>query len=484
MRVLVIEDDRELAEAIGVGLPREQMAVDIAADGDCGLERALAYSYDVIVLDRDLPRMHGDEVCAHLVREECRSRVLMLTAAATIEDTVDGLGLGADDYMPKPFAFAELVARIRALFRRAQPALAPVLERGDLLLDPARRSATRRGQPLDLGPKEFGVLELLLAAQSRVVSAEELLERVWDEMADPFTSSVKVTVSRLRRKLKELGDTFDGLLGRLEAAFGAQRQFVANASHELRTPLARQRTVAEVALADPQPTVASLQGACQRMLAAGQQQERLIEALLTLARSERGLDRQERLDLAEVVRAAVAARHGEASSRGVELKTDLAAAAALGDSRLAERLIANLVDNAVRHNVPDGTAWVSTRTDAGHAVVSVNNTGPQVPPDQVDRLFQPFQRLRAERAAAPRDGAGLGLGLPIVAAIATAHGAWVRAWPQPSGGLSIAVRFPPVPGHSAAGQAQWAVPDRPLNGWPHLGEPEAVDAHQHLVRAP
>ena len=201
MRVLVIEDDRELAEAIGVGLRREQMAVDIAADGDCGLERALTYGYDVIVLDRDLPRMHGDEVCARLVREGCRGRVLMLTAAATIEDTVDGLGLGADDYMPKPFAFAELVARIRALFRRAQPALAPVLERGDLLLDPARRSATRGGQPLDLGPKEFGVLELLLAAQSRVVSAEELLERVWDEMADPFTSSVKVTVSRLRRKL-------------------------------------------------------------------------------------------------------------------------------------------------------------------------------------------------------------------------------------------------------------------------------------------
>jgi DNA-binding response OmpR family regulator len=203
MRVLVIEDDRELAEAIGVGLRREQMAVDIATDGDQGLERALAYGYDVVVLDRDLPVMHGDDVCAHLVREGCRSRVLMLTAAATIEDTVDGLGLGADDYMPKPFAFAELVARIRALFRRAQPALAPVLERGDLLLDPARRSASRRGRPLDLGPKEFGVLELLLAAQGRVVSAEELLERVWDEMADPFTSSVKVTVSRLRRKLGE-----------------------------------------------------------------------------------------------------------------------------------------------------------------------------------------------------------------------------------------------------------------------------------------
>jgi DNA-binding response OmpR family regulator len=203
VRVLVIEDDRELAEAIGVGLRREPMAVDLAFDGDAGLERALVYDYDVILLDRDLPRMHGDDVCAHLIKQGCRSRVLMLTAAATIEDRVDGLGLGADDYLPKPFAFAELVARIRALFRRAQPAVPPVLEHGDLRLDPAQRSASRGGRPLDLGPKEFGALELLLAAQGRVVSAEELLERVWDEMADPFTSSVKVTISRLRRKLAD-----------------------------------------------------------------------------------------------------------------------------------------------------------------------------------------------------------------------------------------------------------------------------------------
>src|SRR5216683_5132129 len=177
------------------------MAVDLAPDGDAGLERALVYSYDVIVLDRDLPRMHGDEVCAHLVRQGCRSRVLMLTAAATIENRVDGLGLGADDYLPKPFAFAELVARIRALLRRAQPGLPPVLVHGDLALDPSRRHASRGDQQLDLGPKEFGVLEVLLSAQGRVVSAEEILERVWDEMADPFTTAVKVTMSRLRRKL-------------------------------------------------------------------------------------------------------------------------------------------------------------------------------------------------------------------------------------------------------------------------------------------
>ncbi len=201
MRVLLIEDDEELATTIGVGLRREHMAVDLALDGPAGLERALDTSYDVIVLDRDLPGLHGDDVCSELVAARCRSRVLMLTAAATIEDRVDGLGLGADDYLPKPFAFAELVARIRALQRRAQPALPPVLRRGSLTLDSAHRRACRGGQELDLGPKEFGVLELLLAAEGRVVPAEELLERVWDEMADPFTTAVKVTISRLRRKL-------------------------------------------------------------------------------------------------------------------------------------------------------------------------------------------------------------------------------------------------------------------------------------------
>ena len=201
MRVLVIEDDAELAEAIAAGLRQERMAVDVAFDGTAGLERALVNSYDVIVLDRDLPGRPGDEVCAELIETGGRSRVLMLTAAATVEDRVDGLALGADDYLPKPFAFAELVARLRALLRRAQPSLTPVLAAGELRLDPARRMASRGGQLLDLGPKEFGVLELLLAAQGRVVSAEELLERVWDEMADPFSSAVKVTVSRLRRKL-------------------------------------------------------------------------------------------------------------------------------------------------------------------------------------------------------------------------------------------------------------------------------------------
>jgi DNA-binding response OmpR family regulator len=203
VRVLVVEDDEEMAELVAVGLRHARMAADVALDGPAGLERALASDYDVIVLDRDLPGMHGDEVCGRLVAAGCRSRVLMLTAAAAAEDLVDGLGLGADDYLAKPFDFPVLVARIGALFRRAQPAISPVLRRGDLAVDTARRSAWRAGRPLDLAPKEFGVLELLLAAGGRAVPAEELLERVWDENADPFTAAVKITVSRLRAKLGE-----------------------------------------------------------------------------------------------------------------------------------------------------------------------------------------------------------------------------------------------------------------------------------------
>ncbi len=201
VRVLVIEDDEEMAEAIAFGLRQTGTAVDVAFDGPAGLQRSLVNDYDVIVLDRDLPGLHGDRVCAKLVASECRSRVLMLTAAAGIEDLVDGLGLGADDYLPKPFDFAVLVARIGALTRRAQPAIPPVLRHADLVLDTAQRRAFRADRQLELAPKEFGVLELLLASGGRSVSAEELLARVWDEAADPFSNAVKITVSRLRAKL-------------------------------------------------------------------------------------------------------------------------------------------------------------------------------------------------------------------------------------------------------------------------------------------
>src|SRR5262249_6943508 len=201
MRVLVVDDHKELAATIAVGLRREGMAVDIAGDGRAALRRASDDAYDVIVLDRDLPELHGDDVCRALVAQGARARVLMLTAAGTIEDRVDGLGLGADDYLPKPFAFAELVARIRTLARRSQPALRPVLCRCDIRPDTGQRLATRGGRRLELSPKELAVLELLLAAEGAPLTADELLARAWDEYVDSFSDVVKVTISRLRRKL-------------------------------------------------------------------------------------------------------------------------------------------------------------------------------------------------------------------------------------------------------------------------------------------
>ena len=201
MRVLVVEDHRRLAEAVAGGLRDEGMAVDVCYDGQDALDHVALARYDVIVLDRDLPGVHGDRICADLADRRCPSRVLMLTAATTIADRVEGLGLGADDYLPKPFDFAELVARIRALARRAVTPLPPVLAHGDLSADPARRVATRAGRRLALTPKEFAVLECLLAAGGTLVTAEELLERVWDENADLFTTTVKTTIGRLRAKL-------------------------------------------------------------------------------------------------------------------------------------------------------------------------------------------------------------------------------------------------------------------------------------------
>jgi DNA-binding response OmpR family regulator len=201
MRVLVAEDVEDLAMAVAAGLRREGMAVDVVLDGTTALEHLAVTRYDVVVLDRDLPGTHGDEVCRRLAAQQSASRVLMLTAASTVRERVDGLGLGADDYLPKPFDFAELLARIRALGRRPASTLPLILEHGDLTLDPSRRVALRGGRRLELSPKEFGLLEFLLTAAGRVVSAEELLERVWDEAADPFTTAVKQTMRRLRVKL-------------------------------------------------------------------------------------------------------------------------------------------------------------------------------------------------------------------------------------------------------------------------------------------
>jgi DNA-binding response OmpR family regulator len=201
MRVLVVEDEVVLAEAVARGLRHQGVAVDVAFDGADALDKAAVNRYDVIVLDRDLPGVHGDQVCRKLAAEGGPGRILMLTAAGGVDDRVEGLDLGADDYLGKPFAFTELVARIRALGRRSGAPTPPVLTRGDLVVDPARHEAQRGGHFLQLTRKELGVLEVLLAADGRVVSSEELLERVWDEHADPFTNTVRVTIGNLRRKL-------------------------------------------------------------------------------------------------------------------------------------------------------------------------------------------------------------------------------------------------------------------------------------------
>jgi len=201
VRVLVAEDEDLLADSIARGLRWEGMAVDIAVDGADALEKASVSRYDVVILDRDLPRIHGDEVCRQLIHDGRGERILMLTAARSVTDRIDGLSMGADDYLPKPFAFGELVARVRALARRRDPAMPPLLAARDVVVDTARRLAFRNGTRLPLARKELAVLEVLLAADGAVVSAEELLERVWDDNTDPFTNIVRMTVMKLRRKL-------------------------------------------------------------------------------------------------------------------------------------------------------------------------------------------------------------------------------------------------------------------------------------------
>jgi signal transduction histidine kinase len=240
-------------------------------------------------------------------------------------------------------------------------------------------------------------------------------------------------------ELRELGETFDQLLARLEAAFNAQRQFIANAAHELRTPLARQRVISQVALADPGASNESLRAAHERALASGAQQQQLIDALLTLARGQAGLDTREPFDLADLTSKVIAARQAEADDRNLTLHAKLAPAPATGSPQLTERLAANLVDNALRHNLPGGQVEITTTTANSRAVLTVANTGPRIPAAAIGRLFQPFQRLAAGRTSR---GDGLGLGLSIVQAIADAHGATVAASPQPEGGLLVEVTFP------------------------------------------
>jgi|ERR1022692_2769884 signal transduction histidine kinase len=266
----------------------------------------------------------------------------------------------------------------------------------------------------------------VITASARAISASNLHERLsLDGPYDEFT---------------ELGDTLDDLFGRLEASLQSQRHFVANASHELRTPLTAERTLLQVALADPDATADSLRSTCEELLTLGEQQERLIEALLTLARSQRGVDQWEPFDLAEITEKVVSARRHQAERRGIQIEATLAAAPAAGDTSLAMSLVANLVDNALRHNVPGGRAEIRVAMREGRATIGVANTGPVIPPGEVDRLFEPFQQFGGERI---RRAGGYGLGLAIVHAIVTAHGATLVPRARPDGGLDIAVAFPP-----------------------------------------
>ena len=264
-----------------------------------------------------------------------------------------------------------------------------------------------------------------ITATARDISATNLTQRLAVDGPDD--------------EFRQLGDTLDGLFGRLEASFQAQRHFVSNASHELRTPLTAEKTVLQVALADPEATAATLRSACQKALQWNGQQERLIDSLLTLASTERGIERWEPFDLADIATQAVLDRRQDAARRDIRIDTDLSAAPATGDPALAESLIANLVSNAIRHNMVGGRVEISTAITDGRAVVTVTNTGPLVPPDEVGRLFQPFQRLGSQRV---RQAGGSGLGLAIVRAIVSVHGAELAASARPEGGLAISVSFP------------------------------------------
>jgi signal transduction histidine kinase len=276
-----------------------------------------------------------------------------------------------------------------------------------------------------------------ITSAARAISARNLDERL--SLDAPYG------------EFSELAETLNHLFGRLEDAFESQRHFIANASHELRTPLTAERTLIQVALADPDATAESLKAACRQLLTLGEQQGRLIDALLTLAVSQRGLERRERFDLATITRAAIRARTREAGERDLHVTADLAPAPADGDPSLAESLVANLVDNALRHNTRGGRIEIRTGTSAepgAAASLSISNTGPVIPPGELDRLFQPFQQLGQERVRGPGPG-GHGLGLAIVQAIATAHGAAVTAAPHPGGGLGMTVTFRPAVTQSA-----------------------------------
>ena len=359
--------------------------------------------------------------------------VSVLSAAGLLAITITLWGLRVTAHAPPP-APAGTAAGQQAALRQALAHIPQLLHQADvtrsrqLLVAAAAGLLITAGVSVILGWMAAGrALRPLRAitAATRQISEDDLQRRL--AMPGP------------RDELTALADTIDGLLARLQAAFEAQQNFVANASHELRTPLTASRTMLEVALADPAASAAALRSACQDVLAEGQQQERLIEALLTLARSQRGLDRPKPLDLGEITTDVLRTREPDASRRDVTVSASIATAPVLGDDGLLRQLAANLIDNALRHNVPQGTLSIYVTSDHDRSTLKIANTGPVISPDQIDRLLQPFQRLPSRR---PANDHGLGLGLPIVAAITRAHHATLAISPGHRGGLDIEVSFP------------------------------------------
>jgi signal transduction histidine kinase len=354
-------------------------------------------------------------------------------------------------HMKRPVLRMQLTLLYSGLFTGLLAAVllaAGVLFRRSEMRAPAGAAAAAphagAARQFDFGP----ALIALIAVAVALVVAWWLAGRFLRPLRAMTATAQEISATNLHRRLSasgpddeltELGRTLDDLFGRLEASFESQRNFVANASHELRTPLAGQRTLLQVALADPDADAQTLRSTCEQALQLGAEQERLIDALLTLATSERGVERWEPFDLGEVAESIVLSRQQEAERQGVHIDAALTETAATGDRSLVESLIANLVDNALRHNQAEGRVQISTTTRAGRALISVSNTGAVITPNEVDRLFQPLQRPGQERI---RINAGHGLGLAIVRAIATAHGATITARPRPEGGLDVEVSFP------------------------------------------
>jgi signal transduction histidine kinase len=365
----------------------------------------------------------------------------------------------------RPFRRPTLRAKMTMLYGAVICASGVVLLAVMLLLDPGgRRRQKVPGEPRltavpaghtripSIGSSAFWtvVAALVIVAVFSLVVGWLIAGRFVRPLRAIITTAKDISASNLHRRLgvrgggdefTELGETLDDLFGRLEASFKAQRQFIANASHELRTPLSAQRALLQVALFDPDPTVETFRATCEELVELGEQQERLIAALLALASSQRGAGQLERLDLAAITRDVVLARHDQAERHGIHLRAVLDAAPMTGDPSLAESLVANLLDNAILHNLPGGQAEISTALTTKGAVVTVSNTGTLIPPDAVQDLFQPFRQLGTERTSR---GQGHGLGLAIVRAIADAHGASITARARPAGGLDIQVTFPDI----------------------------------------